>query len=164
MDGLPHHLLTTLSLAVDFRSVVRIGETAAGHRGIVPITGGSFAGPRLNGDVLPGGSDWFVTRPDGSLAIDVRLTLRTQDGAHIYLSYAGYFLASPATMARFRAGEQLSHDEYALHAIARFECGDPRYAWLNDTLAVAVGEQTLAGPIYTISAIGPSPRAPGEGA
>ena len=151
--ALPHRHLTTLTLDVDFAGVVAIGATAAGHRGIAPVRGGRFEGPRLSGNVAPG-HDWFVTRADGTLVIDVRLTLTTDDGATLYLSYQGTMRAAPEAMARFRKGERLAPEDYKLHVVARFECGDPRYAWLNDTIVVGIGEQTLAGPIYRLFDIG----------
>ena len=80
MESLPHRHLTTLTLDVDFARITAVGTTPAGFRGIAPVSGGRFAGERVTGRVLPG-HDWFVTRADGALAIDVRLTLETDDGA-----------------------------------------------------------------------------------
>lgn len=153
LPTLPHRHLTTLALDVDFAGVVAVGATAAGNRGIAPVRSGRFEGARLSGSVAPG-HDWFVTRGDGTLAIDVRLTLTTDDGATLYLTYKGTMRAAPEVMARFRKGEQLAVGEYALQIIARFECGDPRYTWLNDALVVGIGEQTPAGPIYRLFEIG----------
>jgi len=154
MEQLPHRHLTTLTLDVDFAGVVPIGATPVGHRAIAPIRGGRFEGERLSGEVLPGGQDWFVVRGDGTLAIDVRLTLRTHDGAWVYLAYRGEMLGSPEAMARFRKGEQLAAEDYRLRMVARFECGDARYGWLNQILAVAVGEQRPSGAVYRIFEIG----------
>jgi hypothetical protein len=152
MDQLPHHHLTTLTLDVDFANIVPIGATPAGRRGIAPVTGGRFEGARLSGTVC-GGQDWFLGGAEG-LAIDVRLTLTTDDGVQIYLAYQGRMRGSAEAMQRFRKGEQLAAGEYSLHIVARFECGDPRYSWLDDVLAVGVGEQTASGPIYRIFEIG----------
>ena len=153
LPTLPHRHLTTLTLDVDFGGVVAIGATAAGHRGIAPVRGGRFEGARLSGSVAPG-HDWFITRADGALVIDVRLTLTTDDGATLYLAYHGTMRAAPEAMAQFRKGVLLPAEDYALHVIARFECGDPRYAWLNDSVVVGIGEQTLVGPIYRLFEIG----------
>ena len=150
---LEHRHLTTLTLDVDFAGVVPVGVTGAGHRGIAPVRGGRFEGARMSGSVAPG-HDWFVTRGDGTLLIDVRLTLTTDDGAILYLSYQGSMRAAPDVMAQFRKGAQLAPGDYALHIIARFESGDPRYAWLNDAIVVGVGEQTRGGPIYRLFEIG----------
>lgn len=154
MESLPHRHLTTLTLDVDFAAVTLIGATPAGHRGIAPVRGGSLVGERLSGTVRPG-HDWFVTRGDGVLVIDVRLTLDTHDGAAVYLTYQGRMTASGDAMARFRKGEQLAPDDYRLSIVAKFECGDPRYDWLNDAIVVGVGEQTAGGPVYTLFEVNP---------
>src|SRR5205809_3304685 len=76
-----------------------LGPTPAGHRRIVVVKGGRFEGPRLRGDVLPGGGAWLVERSDGSRRLDVRLTLRVGDrkstrlnSSHGYISYAVFCL------------------------------------------------------------------------
>ena len=153
MESLPHRHLTTLTLAVDYGGVVGIGPIRAGHRGIAPVTGGSFAGERLSGTVRPG-SDWFVTAADGTLLIDVRLTLDSHDGATIYGRYEGRMTGKGDAMARFRSGAKLAPEDYALTTVARFECGDDRYRWLEDTIAVGVGEQAPGGPVYTLFEVG----------
>ncbi|MEY4870049.1 MAG: hypothetical protein RIS11_1243 [Pseudomonadota bacterium] len=154
MTILKHSPLLTLSLTVDFAAMVSIGKTPSGLRRIAPVTGGTFSGDRLNGTVLPGGNDWVINRADGVMVIDVRLTLQTDDGAMIYLTYQGRFLAEPDAMARFGKGELLDPSEYSLAIVARLECGDPRYQWLNNVIAVGTGEQTRTGPVYSIFAIG----------
>ena len=153
MESLPHRHLTTLSLDVDFAAVVPIGATPAGFRGIAPVRGGMFAGERLSGTVAPG-HDWFVTRSDGVLVIDVRLTLTTDDNAVLYLTYRGRMTATPEAMAQFRKGEWMAASDYALTVIATFECGDARYAWLNDAIVVGTGAQRLEGPVYTLFEVG----------
>lgn len=149
MEGLLLRHLTTLTLNVDFRGIQRIGATPVGQRGVAPVTGGRAEGERLSGAVL-GGADWFANRADGVMAIDVRLTIDAGDKALIYLTYQGRFSATPGVMARFSKGEMLDPSEYSLAIAARFECGHERYQWLNDVIAVGVGEQTRTGPIYRI--------------
>ena len=153
MTNLQHQHLTTLTLSVDFASTLGIGAVPAGNRRIAPVAGGTFAGERLSGTVRPG-ADWALFRPDGALVIDVRLTLETHDQALIYLQYAGRFVSSPEGMARFSKGVLLDPADYSLAITAKFECGDPRYDWLNKVIAVGTGEQTAAGPIYTIFEVG----------
>lgn len=154
MTDLQHRHLITMTLTVDFAGMVSIGQTPAGLRRIAPVTGGTFIGERLNGKVLPGGNDWVVNRADGVMVIDVRLTLQTDDGALIYLTYQGRLLAGAEAMERFRKGTLLDPSEYSLAIIAKFECGDDRYAWLNNVIAVGTGEQTATGPIYSIFEVG----------
>ncbi len=149
MPKLKHQHLITLSLTVDFANMQMIGMTPAGLRRIAPVAGGTFAGERLNGTVLPG-ADWVINRPDGVMVIDVRLTLKTDDGALVYLTYQGRFLAAPEAMARFSKGALLDPADYSLAVIAKFECGDARYDWLNSAIVVGTGEQVASGPIYSL--------------
>ena len=60
---------------------VVVGETPAGLRVNVEVTGGTFEGDRLKGEILGGGNDWIIRRPDGTAQLDVRRVLRTDDGA-----------------------------------------------------------------------------------
>jgi len=57
--------------------------TANGGRLIVPISGGTFTGPRLKGTIVLPSGDWVVQRPDGSRVLDVRILLQTDDGQKI---------------------------------------------------------------------------------
>lgn len=144
------HVLT-LRLGVDFRGMQRIGEVASGRRRVAPITGGRFEGARLSGEVLPGGADWVLNRPDGHMAVDVRITLKADDGALVYCTYQGLFRArTPERMAAFERGEALALEDYTLRTVVRFECGAEKHRWLNDILAVGVGRQTAEGPVYEI--------------
>lgn len=54
-----------------------LGNTFRGHRNIVKSSGVNFEGPKLKGEVLPGGGDWFLARPDGIAEGDVRDTYKT---------------------------------------------------------------------------------------
>ena len=53
-----------------------IGSTADGTLTIFPVVGGSFEGERLRGKVVAGG-DWVRARADGTLTLDLRVTLET---------------------------------------------------------------------------------------
>lgn len=143
-----------MTLTIDYPAMVNIGKTPAGMRRIAPVSGGSFVGERLSGTVLPGGNDWVINRSDAVMILDVRLTLQTTDGALIYLRYEGRFLAVSEVMARLAKGDALDPSEYSLAIIAKFECGDERYAWLNNVVAVGTGERAKTGPIYSIFEVG----------
>jgi len=107
----------------------------------------------IYGKVLPG-ADWVLNRSDKVMVIDVRLILETDDGANIYLTYQAHFLAEPEVMERFGKGEILNNFKYSLVISAHFECGCSHYDWLNNVVAVGIGEQTDSGPIYQIFEVG----------
>jgi len=149
MNTLNYTHLIDLELEVDFRNISKIGKTPKGIRQIASIVGGTFSGERLKGTVTSG-HDWFTFQPDGNMAIDVRLEMRTDDDVNIYLQYQGRFVASPEVMAEFSKGKLLDPSEYSLSMTAHFECGDKKYSWLNNLITVGTGIQTRKGPIYSI--------------
>ena len=153
---LPHRHLMTLTLQVGAREALQIGPVPAGRRVIAPVTGGHFDGDRLRGEVLTGGADWVTYRTDGAMLIDVRLPLKTHDGALVYLSYQGRFLGKGNALARLAKGEVLDPADYSLVTTARLECGAPAYTWLNDVIAVGTGRQSGFNPVYTLFEIGPA--------
>jgi hypothetical protein len=151
---LKHDYLMTLTLEVDSASAYPIGMTLSGNRMVAPIVGGTFSGPRLEGVVLPGGADWVVVGSDGSMKIDVRTTLKTTDGAFIYLQYRGRFIASAEAMQQLHAGNVLAPEEYSLAVSADLETGHEEYAWLNDAMVVGTGQQSGFNPTYSFFTVG----------
>ncbi|MDB5913620.1 MAG: hypothetical protein JWP22_2295 [Ramlibacter sp.] len=128
-----------------------LGDTCAGRRRIAPVVGGSFDGERLKGTVLEaGGSDWLLQRSDGVVALDVRIVLRTDDGASISMAYRGLRHGPPEVMARVAAGESVDPASYYFRIAPTFETSAPRYQWLERLLAVGTGRRERTGPIYTI--------------
>ena len=66
------------------------GDVLAGHRRVVPLVGGTFTGPELNGSLLPGGSaSWQIVLPDGTALAEIRYTLQTDHGALLYVRSSG---------------------------------------------------------------------------
>lgn len=120
-------------------SVQEFGETPLGKRRIIPITGGQFEGERLRGEVLPGGADWQLVRPDGVALLDARYTLRTDDGALIYVSNRGVRHGPPEVLAQLARGEDVDPALYYFRATPTFETGAAHYGWLNNIVAVCSG-------------------------
>ena len=87
-----------------------LGETPVGRRRIVPIIGGTFAGPRLKGTVMPGGADWQVVRPDGVSELEARYWLKTDDDVTISVLNLAKRRAAPDVAARLLAGELVDPD------------------------------------------------------
>ena len=128
-----------------------IGAVPHGTRRTAPLTGGEFEGPRLRGVVLPGGSgDWLLLRGDGVLELDLRATLRTDDGALISMNSFGLRHGPPDVMAAMARGEPVDPATYYFRTTPRFETAHPAYAFLNHLVTVASGDRRPEGPIYTI--------------
>jgi len=65
---------------VKISGTIVVGESKYGTRRVIPITGGTFNGPKIKGEVLPGGEDWQLVRPDGDTELNARYLLKTDDG------------------------------------------------------------------------------------
>jgi hypothetical protein len=78
-----------MSLRLSTAPTQNIGAGPHGTRITFLITGGSFEGDRLRGKVLPSGDDWTVKRSDGVTELDLRITLETDDGALIHMTFEG---------------------------------------------------------------------------
>jgi hypothetical protein len=122
-----------------------IGTGPYGHRLVIPFKGGRFEGPRLRGEVLVTGGDWLLQRADGVMELDVRRTLRTDDGHHIYARYRGILTGEPEAMARLARGEAVSAASLYFRTTPIFETGSEKYAWLNRIIAVGIGGITSGG-------------------
>jgi hypothetical protein len=153
MDQLRWEPLFGLSLDVAFDRLQKIGTTPLGWRGIYPVNGGSFEGPKLKGKVLPDGADWVIRRTDGVTEIDVRLGLVTDDGANIAMAYKGLLAMTESAQARFRRGDSVAYEETYIRTTPRFETADPRYDWLNRVIAVANGGPPGGSLTYQVFAI-----------
>lgn len=115
------------------------GQTGIGERRIIGITGGTVKGPALNGTVLPGGADWQIVRDDGVSEIHARYSIKTDDGALIFVDAPGIREASPAVIKRINTGEIVDPSEYYFRTTPRLETSSEKYAWMGRRLFVCKG-------------------------
>ena len=127
-----------------------LGKTPYGERRIAKILGGSFAGDKLNGTVLPGGGDWLLHRADDVTQLDVRLTLQTDDAALIYMTYRGMRHGPAAVIDKLNRGEPVDPSEYYFRIAPMFETGADKYQWINKIIALGSGRRLPQGPVYEI--------------
>jgi hypothetical protein len=131
----------------------KIGAVPKGIRSIVPVTGGDFAGPRLQGKILPGGGDWLLLRPDGVLELDLRITLETDDRALIYMRFLGIRHGPPEVIAALGQGEAVDSAKYYFRTLPSFETSSEKYAFLNRIISVGIGEARPDGAIHRIAEV-----------
>src|SRR5262245_45319913 len=126
-----------MTLRLNTAPIQDIGATPHGTRVTFPITGGFFEGERLRGKVLRGGDDWTLKRSDGVIELDLRVTLETDDGARIHMTFEGIRDDGAPAAPYFRT-------------VPRFETAEPKYSFLNRLLAVGIGEIRVDGPVHVI--------------
>ena len=137
------------TLRVEVGETHFIEQTPAGCV-IDVFSGGRFEGPRIGATILSGGSDALLRDAHGTLRPDVRLTLRTDDNACVYVTYRGIRHGPAAIMARIAQGEAVDPEQYYLRNAIFFETGAASYHWLNRLIAVGVGQRTAEAAIYQV--------------
>ncbi|KQR53613.1 hypothetical protein ASF88_01755 [Leifsonia sp. Leaf336] len=118
---------------------LHIGRGPEEKLAFTPVTGGTVAGPRLNGEVLSGGGDWAVER-FGTAQLEAHYLLRADDGAVIDILNRGYFRASPAVWERMERGENVPEDEPELYfrTAPVFQTDAPQHRWLAENQFVGL--------------------------
>ncbi len=112
-----------------------------------------MVGPQVNGEVLPGGGDWLVVRPDGTVVLDVRAAFRADDGQVVYVYYRGINHAPPEVRERMSRGETVDPSEVYFRTTPVFETASEKYDWLNRTVAIGIGRTTPSGVAYHVHAV-----------
>ena len=126
-----------------------VGQTPNGFRRIGVVPGGSFEGERLSGEVVSG-NDWQSVRTDSCIKLDVRLLLKTADGALIVMTYTCLRAGSPNIIQKLDKGEHVDPASYYFRMIPIFETSAPQYDWINRIVSVGVGHRLADGPLYSI--------------
>ena len=128
-----------------------VGETPYGRRRIATVTGGTFEGEEIQGTVLPSpGGDWLLLRRDGILMLNVRLTLKTDDGHLIYMRYEGMRHGPPWVIEQLNKGEKVDPNQYYFRTTPWFETASEKYRFLNRIVCVATGRRDPTGPVYEV--------------
>lgn len=138
------------TMQLNVRKILVVGETPTTTRRVGVVFGGRFEGDRLSGEVLDGGSDLQSVRPDGSTLLDVRLNLKTEDGALIAMIYKGLRHGPREVIERLEKGEVVDPESYYFRINPMFETGSGKHDWLNRVLAVGIGHRFEDGPVYNL--------------
>ena len=115
-----------MQLKVTIGEAFSCGETGQGERVVIPITGGTFEGPKLKGTIMNGGADYqLVNKTLNRTELEAIYCIKTDDGVNIHVRNKGiisngYFKCAP-----------------------QFEApADSKYAWLNNAIFVCSPDWT----------------------
>ena len=100
--------------------VIALGDTKDGKRQAIPITGGSFSGTDIKGEIIPGGADYQLVRPDGIIEVNAIYMIRTDDGAVINVENRGIIDTTGGTLY--------------IRTAPKFTAPTGPYDWLNKHL------------------------------
>lgn len=123
-------------LAVTCAMPTPMGQRDGGTAVMIPITGGTVSGEKLNGEVVPGGADWALIKDDGTICVKAHYAIKAEDGTLIEVFNEG-----------MNQIERASADAANMLTTPRFIAPDGEHAWLNSGVFVGtlLGEQPDPG-------------------
>ncbi len=132
---------------------VTLGNDGFGEARIVPILGGTVAGPGLTGTILPGGADEQRIRADGLTRIHARYLIEAEDGALIRVDSQGLRHAPPEVMAALGRGETVDPALVYFRTVIRFETAARAHDALNRALFLSSGQRQPDCVVLRLSAV-----------
>ena len=83
-------LVPLCTLRVQLKPPIAVGTGCAGTRVIFEVASVQVKGDRLRAEMTgAAAADWQLIGPEGTATLDVRATLRTDDGAIIFMQFNG---------------------------------------------------------------------------
>ena len=117
-----------LQLKVTLGEVFSIENTQHGRRTVIPITGGTFEGPRIKGTIINGGADYQLANADGRTELEAIYCIKTDDGVYIHVRNRGII---------YGGKDADGNPSFYFRAAPQFEApADGKYGWLNNALFV----------------------------
>jgi hypothetical protein len=133
-------------LAVTIAAPVEVGQTPAGLRRMIPITGGTVTGARVNGKVLAGGADFQLILGGGTQAhLDARYVIELGDGSRVFVQNTALRVASLENSQRIMNGQPVNPDEVYFRCQPKLEATTPEWAWLSESQFIGVGRRAPDG-------------------
>lgn len=124
-----------MQLKVTLGEAYSCGETQHGARTVIPITGGTFEGPKLKGTILSGGADYQLSNTALSRTeLEAIYCIKTDDGVCIHIRNKGIIANGKDDDGR---------PTFYFKCAPQFEApADSKYAWLNNALFVCQPDWT----------------------
>ena len=142
----PPQLEHVCDLAVTIAAPVEVGHTPAGLRRMIPITGGTVTGPRLNGKVLAGGADFQLILDGGTQAhLDARYVIELDDGSRVFVQNTALRVASLENSQRIMNGQPVNPEEIYFRCQPKMEATTPAWAWLSESQFIGTGRRAPDG-------------------
>ena len=142
----PPRLEHLCDLAVTIAAPVEVGRTPAGLRRMIPITGGTVKGARVNGNVLAGGADFQLILDGGTQAhLDARYVIELDDGSRVFVQNTALRVASLENSQRIMNGQPVNPDEVYFRCQPKLEATTPEWAWLSESQFIGSGRRAPDG-------------------
>lgn len=124
------------------------GMTRACYCRVIPIASGQVSG-LFDAQILPGGADWQLVRPDGTIEIDTRYSARTPAGEYVHFRTSGVRSGPPHILEALLRGDPVDPSEYYFRVAVYLETSAPRLAALQLSIFVASAIREADHVYYT---------------
>ncbi|MBR98308.1 MAG: hypothetical protein CL887_07450 [Dehalococcoidia bacterium] len=116
-------------IEVQLGELLEVGNGANGTRLVIEVKDVTVSGDKVNASLaIRDAADWGTVSQDGTLlSLDVRFTLKTDDGEYIYVEYTGRGDLTNGTLA----------------AAPTFQTGSEKYSWINRIQGVISGQVNM---------------------
>jgi hypothetical protein len=139
MELAPPSLKFFADASITVAAPQEVGRGPRGHRRLIPILGGEFAGDSWRARVLPGGADFQLLVSETLAELDARYTLEVESGGLIYVRNRAIRSGPAELMARIARGEPVDASAIYFRCSPSFETAVPQLAWVNERMFVGTG-------------------------
>ena len=135
-------------LRVTVASPIEAGHVLAhgreGLRRIIPISGGTVAGPHFSGRILPGGADFQLVVSATVAELDARYLLALDGpgdlaGQHIYVQNCALRRGSAENMTRLVSGLPVDPAAVYFRSVLTLEVSCEALRWLTESVFIGTG-------------------------
>jgi hypothetical protein len=76
-------------------------------------------------------ADWLQVFVNGTVKLDVRLTIEADDGSLIYMTYNGVARHSDISLEKYETGDEIDAKEMYFVTAPTMRTSSKKYGWLN---------------------------------
>lgn len=124
-----------ISVKVDKPILVGQDEVS-GRRQLISITSGTLSGEGMQGEVLPGGIDSQVIRPDGVCEVSARYAVRLSNGDSFYVENNGIRTVPKEYVENVKRGEFVDPELYYFCTKPEFELFGESVQWMKEKVFI----------------------------
>ena len=123
-----------LEFAMRIEGDIREGQAIDEHLQIVDVPSGRVEGPGIKGEIVPPTGDWLEIGADGTMRLDVRMSVKMDDGSYVYITYTGRIVPNEALGAGIENNTKVNGADlyFVTNPVAR--TSSKKYGWMNQAL------------------------------
>ena len=127
----------TLQYIMTYQADLEPPQVIAENRLIWNVTGGWVkTATGAKGTLISPCGDWMQILPGGTFKLDVRCTVKMDDGALIFVEYTGRVKLSESGAAKWEKAEMLTSEDFYFITSPTLQTAHEKYLWMNDAVFV----------------------------